>query len=1355
MIQANFTVSPSAGDVYGTEFTFTGSITGSLKKLVWNLGNNELIYNQTTFKHIYNYPGTYNISLTATDFDNNQITATKLITVDYPYPTSIFYTSIPENFANPGVPTETPFKISVISTQIDTSTPLVIDLFAVNSQSTPYEFIPNKWNFLTPTWKFLDKNLNFITALSVTPVPVYKNNQIVAVSGSSEFYFVDSIGSKLPNNNCPTLITTTLRTSSISNYNDFNVYPYPSFSNNQTTSFGLLWQVNDLTPNVIKITGNYLTNINSKQWANIKIPILLTCHANKSLLIPGETNNLSEVLFSYPETATSTFPITITLSGLQPNEYIVDEAPLYFKSINNDGYRTGGYIFTTITPLVTSNNTSIVVHTTATKTLEDINYPYGYLPFPSVWISNPLNNTLNKITLLPYPKTCKTINYYKDNNLLIDGIIRKVSVPFLTSQQSYNYSMSGSSGIYGLAIDPRKNDLIACDSELDRLYRFSNTGQLLKFFDLSGLKDFDPNKKLFTTWTWSAIAPSAMYLKYGVYGPNQLSINPANHIVTVGNFVHPTTSIKIDPVDRTVWIIPLNGVYGGPYPSEGTEINATQIFHPLLTSHISSIYYWTTSLSVSTTTIPLQTNTLITEISTPKLLTNTNHYIVSIDGSLLRPDLYTINQSLSTIVFNTPVNPGSLINIQYLPTIQQPTSWTSTFSAPTTSYSLLNLNGFNSTDPYTGFLVNQNGILLSNNNFNYNFTTKTLEFEQPLPLNIPITITQYTVPNQINAPAAYTPTYVSLDENFNIWVSLFNSVSVLKFDENFNFLFSVVPDNINWFDRAWTVNPTDIDYQSAQFASTAGYSDPIPLDLYHNDFFAKPPVAETDKDNNCWVTYANPLCSFVVKYSSSGSILNKITLPPYTMPISVAVDNNNKIWIANFHGSSYIDTLPLGSIHQYDSVSATLIKSITGINRPGVLTFDNSNNLWFTHGLNRIGYYNTQTDILSSWSLSDIGFTPFSYPLTSSSYFDFENNIENENLGGLAVDPFNRVWVVDNFYNFVWCFSGVPNSVEQNNIRRFVVRPDTFLGYYVNNKGQTLINTSLESRSAQAVGDWTGNRWFQKYKLFEPKALSSVSISAVSNPFTIEPFVNKNQLKIVNESFNTGEYLKSLALPEILQNNTVLFDQFLSVAAGDGSVQNYEDLGEKVYEKIANFVQNHGDIETCNVDQLLSIADSIGVSKFEYGASFPFDVKRMIDIGSISRKRLWGTKDLVPLLNKSIGSEYNTLTDFVTAGTKIILRSRIDNVVSVVGVPPLLSNTSIYPLSSIQLYGFAEPVINNYVFYRFTPQYTGKFIENIIDWESPNTLLQPTLSSHNDWYGTGGSLETTFRYLLTKNLFLK
>jgi hypothetical protein len=398
--------------------------------------------------------------------------------------------------------------------------------------------------------------------------------------------------------------------------------------------------------------------------------------------------------------------------------------------------------------------------------------------------------------------------------------------------------------------------------------------------------------------------------------------------------------------------------------------------------------------------------------------------------------------------------------------------------------------------------------------------------------------------------------------------------------------------------------------------------------------------------------------------------------------------------------------------------------------------------------------------MLCSWVLDISGnFTEFILPsafdVTTLEDFDEFDNEEDDELGGLAVDVYNRVWILDNTHNYAYVLSATPNFYLYP-IRSFKIIPDTTIGYYIDiNTGSTYTEESdfYYHRSAQATGDWTGNKWYQKYA--NNQAISAVPVSGISAPFSIQPFINEHQIRRVNESFNTAEYYKSLALPEILNSNTVLFDSFFPATVGTGYLSANEDIGQTVYEKIANFISNHSDIDTCNIDQLLSLAEQVAVPASDYAATYPTEIKNMLDIASVPRARLWGIKDEVPILTNSIGKEYNSLTDSLTAGTSIILKSKFNSSLSLLQVPPLSTGETIYSLNQFNGFGLIDPITVNYIFYRFEPVYSGKYIENLIDWDSPFTTQTRTASTLEEWYGDGGALETAFRYLLTKNLFLK
>lgn len=1062
MVTANFTVTPLSGDVYGTEFVITNNTTGNVLTYVWDFSEGDLIYNTKNPKYIYQTNGVKTISLTAIGINGEVSSYSTTVSTEYLYRDYLIFSQIPDTFADPGLPNSVPFKIKVISSQINK--PLNVDLFAANSKSIPYEFITSRWNFLAPTWKFLNSQKTVVTTLPVLSSPIYnKDSRLVAISGEAEFYFVDSISNGDTGQNTPILITATLQTSGFTKYDDSSVYQYPSFSNNETVRTGLLWQTNDLAPDLLQITSNYLDTIPKQKWATIKIPFIVSCHGNRSYRVPGAKDVTSEILFSYPKNNETgkLQSVLISLSGLNTSDYTIDEAPLYFQATNEIGHNIGGYLFTTLTSNSTAINTSIIAQATAynidVSFSEKFEYPTGYAPNPFVWISNPAHKALNKITVIPYANNNTTIEYFLEKNILIDGFINEINVPGLSTTSTYNYTMSGFAGIFGMAIDPRNYELVCADAELDCLYKLTTEGIILSTLQLSSISQLNP--------------------------------------------------------------------------------------------------------------------------------------------------------------------------------IQN----------------------------------------------------------------------------------AHTPSNISLDKNCNIWVSLFNSISVLKFDKDFNLLFSAVPSSLNY------------------------------SDIFEGDFIFKPPYVETDKNNNCWVTYASPLCCLLVKYSSTGEQLAQINLERYSMPTDIAITPQNNIWVCKPFNVMQDE----GEISLYSGTTYDLLSAIYDVFRPSYLSLDRDGNLWYLFGDRRLGFLNTNTGDKYTWQVSvdDSISNPFG-PETLITRAERE---KDPTLTGLAVDVYNRVWVLDSLNNNVWLLSATPFFNEQR-IRKFKVRPNNPIGYFSDINNFSTYTLASSQQALYAVGDWTGNKWYQKYVTSE--SLYATPISGISNTFNIDPFVNKYQVKRLNSTFNMAEYLQSLALPENLNNNNIFFKDFLGAVAGDAGSSKYQDIGKTVYEKTANFTDYHGDIDTCGVQQLLSFADETLTPYTDYGTELPVVIKDFLDLASVSKAKLWGLPDEVPLLLQSLDVEnqLNTQTAIITAGTQLALRNKFDGKFTVIQVPPM-STTLVYPLSEFLGYGLEQPVTVKYDFYNFIPQYTGEFIENQIDWNNSQTTLSRNLSTFEDWYGDNGAIENTFNYILTKSIF--
>lgn len=264
--------------------------------------------------------------------------------------------------------------------------------------------------------------------------------------------------------------------------------------------------------------------------------------------------------------------------------------------------------------------------------------------------------------------------------------------------------------------------------------------------------------------------------------------------------------------------------------------------------------------------------------------------------------------------------------------------------------------------------------------------------------------------------------------------------------------------------------------------------------------------------------------------------------------------------------------------------------------------------------------------------------------------------------------------------------------------------------------------------------------------LFQNISGQSASFTVLDLERDVPTFVKKN------ETFNPSDYFKSLAFTEHLSKNALFFDELVPAIVGNDD-PSVEGIGRIVYERIANFVQTHGDADTMEIDQLLGAAESLSLMFQHHGVSeFPREIKRLLDLFSVNKHYLRGFKQRTPELEEAIGLEL-TLSDTLTAGTDIFMKDiKYQNTYKVSVTPLSASGSLVYPVSSIELDGTRTPIHDNYSFHPIIPSFVG-YTGNIIDWDSPFTTLSFFLSGDNDWYGDDGLLELTFNSLLTKRLF--
>ena len=575
-----------------------------------------------------------------------------------------------------------------------------------------------------------------------------------------------------------------------------------------------------------------------------------------------------------------------------------------------------------------------------------------------------------------------------------------------------------------------------------------------------------------------------------------------------------------------------------------------------------------------------------------------------------------------------------------------------------------------------------------------------------------------------------SPSSLSIDKDHNVWVALYDNSLVLKYTYDL----------------------------TTRLASAA----PMPylLDLYNNidpnnEPYSSPSIVKTDQENNIWVCYSHPLSSSLIKYDSDGKKTNiEINFPSYTIPADLAISKENNVWVACYESNKIL---------QYDGQTGNL-SSVNSFDllRPSYIAVDKQNNLWSLHGYNLITKYDTQTQQASTWSVQN--FPSFEYNLIRNKKVNLSEYTlaevraiygNNEIWSGLAVDLFNRVWAVNSETNTAVL---IPVN-EPMKPKVISLIPTSTTNYYIPSIEANYVKPIENGfvKSAQAVGDWTGNEWYQKFgQKFEVSPLSGVS-----NTFKIlDLYKDAPAVAKVNENFNYGEYFKSLALPELLQQNDNLFDEFLTTLVGSGSLD-AEEIGRVLYEKIANFNINHTDIDTAEISHLTSLLAQLKLEAQTFGVDFPVEIQRLLNIFSIPLRCLRGQPiyDTDVVLN--IGEQL-TFTSLISAGQYIYLRDRFYDTYQLFEVEQNDDGEDVYPLSALKIEGLREysninnfDIFENYYFYNYDAYKIIGYQSNIIDWENPYTTINYTASSWDFYYEDGGFVDLYFNNLLTKRLFDK
>ena len=329
------------------------------------------------------------------------------------------------------------------------------------------------------------------------------------------------------------------------------------------------------------------------------------------------------------------------------------------------------------------------------------------------------------------------------------------------------------------------------------------------------------------------------------------------------------------------------------------------------------------------------------------------------------------------------------------------------------------------------------------------------------------------------------------------------------------------------------------------------------------------------------------------------------------------------------------------------------------------------------------------------------------------------------NVGGIGGDSYGNIWLLDS-----------------DNNRTIIFNKDDPTDYNIVNISE---DQSILTNNYVAYGDWNGFRWYNKFG-YGGNTIT-YELSGQSEPFNIYP-QNKYRLQKINEDFDATETLKSYRTTDLMLNYDNLFDNFLGSIYGN-SLDDGTYIGKNIYEKIANFVMNHGDIETCSIDALESFCEETGI-EFDTKLDFPRDIKKIVDLFSIKFKKLWGEDYKTGLIEDYKGDELNTLTYEVSADpqTKFIAKEKFNNYYSII-TPLMIDSLSSYPISSYEQswgWGLSVPsggsLEDYYEFYEFNTVEEDRLI-SIIDWDNPltDTTIEP-ISSFSNYMGEDGIVST-------------
>jgi len=579
----------------------------------------------------------------------------------------------------------------------------------------------------------------------------------------------------------------------------------------------------------------------------------------------------------------------------------------------------------------------------------------------------------------------------------------------------------------------------------------------------------------------------------------------------------------------------------------------------------------------------------------------------------------------------------------------------------------------------------------------------------------------------LNQYDAASPVWCCTDKHGNAYVTLADNTSAIKINYSTDIVSKIYVPPFENMELYQSIMYTD--------SSTMGF-------VGENTII--PSCIDVDADDNVFISYTHPLSNFICKYDNNGVLLNEIYFNALEVPQEILIDANKNIWVGieNINSSSSVNSQRDDIIYFIDHVTFQKTK-IRGIKGLGVMTIDSDQNLYVSHKTNSVVKIDASTKTKQEYVFGSTG---------DSDYY-------LKDIGAIANDSSGELWIVNNVDGYLY-------FIDNRNL-------NSPLSSYPSEKLKELnFRTPQNLQSLYYVlGDWTGFRWINKFiktEIPEPRIISGLSTYFnISKP---TPVIAK-----YGEEFDYLTQIKSYILQESLFDKTVLLDDFIGQILGKN--ENIDEIGKVIYEKISNFVSNNSDIETCNIQQLLSFADETGTDLNTYLYSYPPFIKRAMDILSICQRKLFGTPNTYNrnfalsaytyLPNNNLGREIYIDSDKFIAGKPIVTYELFSEEYKLVTntIVPHYNYGDTVPLSGVNYswgWGLVTASIEQsgsdikqyYKFYEHVQNQNLEIKDNIINFDSDFTTITPTQSSFRDWSKFGGHMDKVLSHGFYKGLKL-